>query len=148
MLGELPSVRADLGDGRGSGGGYGTGDGIDADDGRLSSPASRAESAPAEMQANEAGDAAASAAGRSLRPPSAAAIAATIGDEAVLATLCEIEHICNELRDAVPVIAHDSVALVEAVLRPSLIAPRTPVSLNIECKTLIQMQIRAMVTIM
>ncbi|CAG9531828.1 unnamed protein product [Cercopithifilaria johnstoni] len=49
-----------------------------------------------------------------------------IGDESVLATLCEIEHICNQLRDAHPVIAKTSITLIDAVLRPSLIVSRSP----------------------
>lgn len=51
-----------------------------------------------------------------------------IGDESVLATLCEIEHICNQLRDAHPVITKTSITLIDAVLRPSLIVSRSPVS--------------------
>ncbi|KAM3726477.1 Nuclear hormone receptor [Dirofilaria immitis] len=49
-----------------------------------------------------------------------------IGDESVLATLCEIEHICNQLRDAHPVITKTSITLIDAVLRPSLIVSRSP----------------------
>lgn len=51
-----------------------------------------------------------------------------VGDESVLATLCEIEHICNQLRDAHPVITKASITLIDAVLRPSLIVSRSPVS--------------------
>ncbi|VDM95914.1 unnamed protein product [Thelazia callipaeda] len=49
-----------------------------------------------------------------------------VGDESVLATLCEIEHICNQLRDAHPVASKGSITLLDAVLRPSLIASRSP----------------------
>uniref|UniRef100_A0A1I8EA47 NR LBD domain-containing protein n=2 Tax=Wuchereria bancrofti TaxID=6293 RepID=A0A1I8EA47_WUCBA len=49
-----------------------------------------------------------------------------VGDESVLATLCEIEHICNQLRDAHPVITKASITLFDAVLRPSLIVSRSP----------------------
>lgn len=51
-----------------------------------------------------------------------------VGDESVLATLCEIEHICNQLRDAHPVITKTSITLTDAVFRPSLIVSRSPVS--------------------
>uniref|UniRef100_A0A9J2PFX0 Nuclear receptor domain-containing protein n=2 Tax=Ascaris TaxID=6251 RepID=A0A9J2PFX0_ASCLU len=66
-----------------------------------SSPSSRAESAPAEMSSS-----------------------ASLGDDSVLPTLCEVEHICNQLRDAHPFEQRTVVALVDAVLRPSLIASR------------------------
>ncbi|VDK82644.1 unnamed protein product [Litomosoides sigmodontis] len=49
-----------------------------------------------------------------------------VGDESVLATLCEIEHICNQLRDAHPVITKTSITLTDAVFRPSLIVSRSP----------------------
>lgn len=50
-----------------------------------------------------------------------------IGDLSVLSTLCEIEHICNQLRDAHPVMSRTSITLLDAILRPSLITPRSPV---------------------
>lgn len=52
----------------------------------------------------------------------------SVGDESVLATLCEIEHICNQLRDAHPVVTRTSITLIDAVLRPSLIVSRSPVN--------------------
>uniref|UniRef100_A0A183VAN5 Nuclear receptor domain-containing protein n=1 Tax=Toxocara canis TaxID=6265 RepID=A0A183VAN5_TOXCA len=70
-----------------------------------SSPSSRAESAPAEERSST-----------------------SLGDDSVLPTLCEIEHICNQLRDAHTVEQRATVALVDAVLRPSLITSRSAVS--------------------
>ncbi|VDN42234.1 unnamed protein product [Gongylonema pulchrum] len=49
-----------------------------------------------------------------------------VGDESILGTLCEIDDICNKLNDSHPVIPCASIALTDAVLRPALVATRSP----------------------
>ena len=74
----------------------------DHDDSTTTSPSSPSDSGPTE-----------------IRP--------TPQDEGVMMTLSEIESICQKLRDVVPMEPVRNVDMVEAVLRPSLIASRTKV---------------------
>ncbi|PAV76676.1 hypothetical protein WR25_11426, partial [Diploscapter pachys] len=71
----------------------------DSDD-MPTSPSSRADSAPLDMRPSPI-------------------------DESVLTTLKEIEAICVQLRDASPITPQPRPSLSEAVIRPSLITPRT-----------------------
>lgn len=87
-----------------------------SDDAQMSSPSSRAESAPVELRQS---------------------VPVAVGDEMVLGTLLEVDHICSQLRDVEPpTVIAANVDLVEAISRPSTIAARSEVKLRRICLTI------------